>query len=94
MKGFVVTRVLADGAMRYDALWRANGKQKQETFAERHDAGRFIATAVKRVQDGNYQSVQPILTGEVFDMWITGELDYRQWLGSLKASTAKKAIAP
>jgi hypothetical protein len=41
MTGTTVTRTLKDGTKRYDAVWRANGKQKWKTFKRSKDADSF-----------------------------------------------------
>jgi integrase len=89
MTGSVVTRTLPSGAKRYDATWRAGGKQKWKTFTKRKDADRFLTTVVKRVQEGSYVDVKPLLVGALLDRWLTHSLDTRMKQGLLKPSTAK-----
>lgn len=89
MKGFVLTRTLKDGTKRYDACWRANGKQKSKSFHRRKAADGFLTTVVKAVQDGAYQEVKPLLVGHLFDRWLSQSLDVRLKQGLLKPSTAK-----
>lgn len=89
MKGTVVTRTLKDGTKRYDAVWRANGKQKWRTFHRQRDADRFLTNAVKATHDGTYRDVRPLGVGELFDRWLTESLDVRRKQGLLKPSTAK-----
>jgi len=89
MKGMIITRGLADGSKRYDAVWRANGRQRSKTFQRAHDAEKFLADTVKKVHDNTYRDLRPVLVGEVFDRWLTHSLDVRVKEGSLKPSTAK-----
>lgn len=90
MTGWIVTRTAADGSKRYDAKWRiAPGKIKGKTFAKRKAADRHLTNVVKKVQDGTYLDVQPVLMGEVFDRWLEHSLSVRVKEGSIKPSTAK-----
>jgi integrase len=89
MKGTVVTRTLKDGTKRYDAVWRANGKQKWRTFHRQKDADRFLTNAVKATHDGTYRDVRPLVVGDLFDRWLSESLDVRRKQGLLKPSTAK-----
>ncbi len=88
MTGTIMTRTLADGSKRYDAVWRADGKQKWRTFTRRKAAEKFLAGAVKATHEGTYQDVTPTLMGAVFDRWLTHSLDVRVKQRLLKPSTA------
>jgi hypothetical protein len=66
MKGAIITRELADGTKRYDALWRANGKQKQKTFKRQHDAEKYLTDTVKKVNDNTYRDVKPAPMGRLW----------------------------
>ena len=61
MTGTIVTRTMKDGTKRYNAVWRAEGKQKWRTFQRRKDAERFLMGAVKATHEGTYQDVTPTL---------------------------------
>lgn len=89
MTGSIVTRTLQDGTKRYDAVYRAGGKQRWKTFDRRKDAERFLTSTVKEVQEGNYIHVKPLGMGEVLDRWLSHSLDVRLKTGLLKPSTAK-----
>jgi integrase len=90
MKGWVVTRKAADGTKRYDARWRIGpGRIKGKTFTKKKAAERYLNTMVGRVQDGSYVAVEPTLMSEVFDRWLSLELEVRLKEGTLKPSTAK-----
>ena len=90
MKGWIETRTAADGSRRYDAChWIGTNKKKSKTFTKRKAAEHYLTTMVKRVQDGTYVDVQPVLMGEVFDRWREHSLEVRVKEGSLKPSTAK-----
>jgi integrase len=89
MTGSIVTRTLANGSLRYDAVWRANGAQKWKTFNKRRAAERFLASVVKASHEGVYEDVVPTPMGEVFDRWLTHSLDVRVQQRRLKPSTAK-----
>ena len=89
MTGTIVTRTMKDGTKRYNAVWRAEGKQKWRTFQRRKDAERFLMGAVKATHEGTYQDVTPTLMAAVFDRWLTHSLDVRVKQGLLKVSTAK-----
>ena len=88
-RGSVLTRELADGSKRYDVHYRADGKQRCRTYTKKHDADKFVNSTIKAVSEGTYQHVKPILMGDLFDKWITDDLEYRRKLNALKASTAK-----
>jgi integrase len=77
------------GLVKYDAIWRAGGKQRSKTFETKHKADRFLTNTVKDAQDGNYVQVQPISMGAVFDRWVANSLTVRKKQGALKPSTAK-----
>jgi len=87
--GTIITRTLADRTKRYDVRWRANGKQESKTFTRRKAADNFLTTVVKRVQDGTYQEVTPILVSQLLDRWLEHSLEVRVKQGLLKPSTAK-----
>lgn len=89
MKGMIVTRALAGASKRYDAVWRANGRQRSKTFQKAHDAEKFLADTVKKIHDNTYRDFKPAPLGEVFDRWLTHSLKVRVQEGSLKPSTAK-----
>src|SRR5258708_4148631 len=89
MKGTVITRTVKDGSKRYDAVWRANGRQKWRTFERRKDADRFLTNAVKATHDGAYRDVRPLVVADLFDRWLSESLDVRLKQGLLKPSTAK-----
>ena len=90
MKGWVVTRTAADGTKRYDARWRIGpGMIKGKTFTKKKAAERYLNTMVGRVQNGSYVDVQPTMMGEVFDHWLSLELEVRLREGTLKPSTVK-----
>jgi integrase len=77
------------GAVKYDAIWQAGGKQRSKTFETKHNADRFLTNTVKDTQDGNYVHVRPIPMGELFDKWLENWLALRRKQGLLKPSTAK-----
>jgi len=77
------------GVVKYDAIWRAGGKQRSKTFETKHRADRFLTSTVKDSHDGNYVHVRPMPMGEVFDKWVENSLKLRRKQGMLKPSTAK-----
>lgn len=84
MKGWVITRIAADGTKRYDARWRiAPGKIKGKTFARMKDAARYLTATVKRVHDGTYRDLTPITFKGFAEKWLEG-------LSGLKPSTARE----
>ena len=89
MKGSIVTRKLKDGTKRYDAQWRANGKQRWKTFHRRKDADRFLAATVKKVHEGAYQEISPLMMNELLDRWLTRWLEVCLKQGKIKFSTAR-----
>ena len=89
MKGTIVTRKLQDESKRYYAVFRAAGKQKWKGFTRKKDAENFLTNSVKKVHDGAYQDVKPLLMKDLFDRWITWSLDIRVKQGLLKPSTTK-----
>jgi integrase len=89
MTGSIVTRTLKDGTKRYDAVYRAGGKQRWKTFKRRKDAEKFLTSVVKEVHDGTYVHVQPLLMDAVFDRWLSHSLEVRKKTALLKPSTAK-----
>lgn len=87
MRGAIRKRTLNDGAVRYDARWRAGGKIREKTFKRKRDAERYLVDTVKKVHEGSWQEVTPALMREVFVAWLE-DLDTRVKLGEIKSSTA------
>jgi len=82
MKGWIVTRTVADGSKRYDCSWRVGQRIRTKTFAKRKAADVFLTNTVQRVQAGSYIEVKPISFGEYAEAWLKG-------LGNLKPSTRR-----
>ena len=75
--------------IRHDCSWWAGGKKRSKTFQRKHDATRFLATAVTEAHnDGTYQKPKPVSMAEVFSAWEKS-LVVRQQMGQLKPSTRK-----
>ena len=89
MKGSIVARTLKDGSKRYDAAWRANGKQRWKTFHRRKDAEVFLTETVRSVHNGTYRDPRPLPMGEVLDRWLSDWLELNQKLGKPKPSSAR-----
>jgi integrase len=77
------------GDVKYDAIWRAGGKQRSKTFETKHKADRFLTNTVRDAQDGNYVHVRPTPMSEVFKNWLDNYVAVRRKQGLLKPSTAK-----
>ena len=87
MRGTIRRRHLKDGTVRYDARYRAAGRQVEKTFRRKRDAEAFLDKASAAVRDGSYMEVRPSLMRDVFSAW--GEdLETRVKLGEVRASTA------
>jgi hypothetical protein len=73
--GSITVRTVKDGTKRYDANWRAVGRQKHKTFTRRKAAEKFLANKVKAVADGTYTEVRPALMKDVFDGFVKHVID-------------------
>ena len=88
MTGSIKRRILRDGSIRYDVIWRTpTGKQKWKSFKKKKDADNFITKTVQSVQDGSYTELRPVPMDELFDKWVEEWLAVQEQLGKPKRST-------
>jgi integrase len=80
---------VTNGPVKYDACWRAGGKQKSKAWDTKRKAEAFLTDTVKETQDGNYVALQPIQMSDLFERWLTNHLEVRRKQGKLKPSTVK-----
>jgi integrase len=86
MRGSIRKRTTADGAVRYDVIYRAHGAEVWKTFPTKREADAHLAGAVTDVAAGTYRRVQHRNIGETFTAWLRAiEADIA--LGNLKRST-------
>src|SRR5262245_56235213 len=89
MKGSIVKRVGVRG-VRYCSVWWAAGKQQWKGgFVRRKDAENYLNAQVRRVHDGTFQPVTPIVMTKLFEEWDDGVVDAGVKQGTLKPSTAR-----
>src|SRR4051794_18342609 len=74
------------GDVKYDAIWRAGGKQKSKACDSKRKAEAFLTDTVKDTQEGNYVHLQPISMEELFTRWLDNSLEVRRKQGKLKPS--------
>jgi integrase len=86
MRGSIRKRLTKSGAVRYDVIYRARGRQVWKSFRTRREADAHLAGAVTDVAAGTYRRVQPKNLGDIFRAWLVAvEADIP--LGRMKRST-------
>ena len=95
-RGTVRKRLVGDGTdkrknIRYDVVYRVNGKQAWKTFRRREDADAHLEEVCSDIRDGSYRKLKEATFAEYADGWKDRHfvLKRANGDGKLKASTIR-----